>query len=167
MLWITPRCWRIGTKIIQALIPPSSMLQDTRSPVMAPAAMNIGSHESITVRPIHAGPSTRSLNAPTHVPIMNGASFAFTTTRPSAQNLLTRAISPARPSARAERAAASPTECSARSVSAAAIPLGNRSCLTLIICLFIGIAMVTPMTATKKIQANMTDNGISVLLSSM
>ena len=54
-----PRCCRMGTKIIQAAILPSSMLQQTRSPVMAPAAMKIGSHESMTVRSIHAGPNTR------------------------------------------------------------------------------------------------------------
>ena len=55
----------IGTKIIHAVTLPSSMLQHTRRPVMAPAAMNIGTHESITVRPIQAEPNRRSVAAPT------------------------------------------------------------------------------------------------------
>ena len=122
---------------------------------MAPAAMNMGSQESITVRPIHAGPNTRSLSAVIQVPIMKGASFAFTSARPSAQSLPMSASSPAPPRARAERMPLSPTEWSARSVSAAAIPLGKRSCSMLIICRFMGIAMVTPSTDRKNTHASM------------
>ncbi len=141
-------------KIIQAVTLPTSMLQDTWSPVMAPAAMNMGSQESITVRPIHAGPNTRWLKACTHVPIMKGESFALTTTRPSAQNLPTNAMRAAHPRARADRIPASPVEWSARSVSAAAMPLGKRSCSTLIIWRFMGMAMVTPSTDRKNTQAS-------------
>ena len=60
----------MGVKIIHAVTLPSSMLHDTLSPVMAPAAMNMGSQESITVRPIHAGPNTRWFSAATQVVIM-------------------------------------------------------------------------------------------------
>ncbi len=70
-------------KIIQAVTLPSSMLQHTCHPVIAPAAMNIGSQESITVRPIHAGPNSRWLAALIQVPIMKGASWALTSTSPS------------------------------------------------------------------------------------
>ena len=61
---MTPRCCSTGTKIIQAVTLPSSMLQHTRSPVMAPAAMNMGSHDSITVRPIHAVAEHALVEAP-------------------------------------------------------------------------------------------------------
>ena len=77
---------------------------------MAPAAMNMGSHENMTVRPIHAGPNTRWLKPAIHVPIIHGASFALTSTSPSAQSLPKAAMSPAHPSARAERMPLSPTE---------------------------------------------------------
>ncbi len=50
-------------------------------------------------------------------------------------------------------------ECSARSVSAAAMPLGKRSCSMLIICRFIGIAIVTPRTARKNTQASISGTG--------
>ena len=129
--------------------------------------MNMGSHENITVRPIHSFPKTRSLSAAIHVPIMKGASLALMTTRPSVQNLLMTASSAAQPSARAERMPDSPTEWSARSVSAAAMPLGNRSCSTLIICRFIGMAMVTPSTARQNTHASMVGSDMVLLLMSM
>ena len=72
---------------------------------MAPAAMNMGSQDSITVRPIHASPSTRRLKAVTHVPIMKGASVPLTRTRPSAQNF-PRSGGQARPAERPRRARA-------------------------------------------------------------
>ena len=55
--------------------------------------------------------------------------------------------------------ALSPCECSARSVSAAAMPLGKRSCSMLIICRFIGMAIVTPSTARKNTQASISGIG--------
>ena len=134
---------------------------------MAPAAMNMGSQESITVRPIHAGPNTRWLRAVTHVPIMKGTSFALTSASPSAQNLPTTATSPAQPRARAERMPLSPTEWSARSVSAAAMPLGKRSCSMLTICRFMGIAIVTPSTARKNTHASIVGSGKVLLVMSM
>ena len=143
------------------------MLQHTRSPVMAPAAMNIGSHDSITVRPIQTGPNRRWLRAAIQVEIMSGASVADTSARPSDQNLSSSATSPAQPSARAERRPWAPTECSARSVSAAAIPLGKRSCSTLIIWRFIGIAIVTPSTESRNTQASISPSGIAVPLMSI
>ena len=143
------------------------MLQHTRSPVMAPAAMNIGSHDSITVRPIQTGPNNRWLSAAIQVEIVSGASVADTSARPSDQNLSSSATSPAQPSARAERRPWAPTECSARSVSAAAIPLGKRSCSTLIIWRFIGMAIVTPSTESRKTQASISPSGIAVRLMSI
>jgi len=71
--------------------------------VMAPAAMNMGSQESITVRPIHAGPNTRWFSAATQLVIMKGASLPLTSTRPSAQNFVPMARAPAHARARAER----------------------------------------------------------------
>jgi hypothetical protein len=162
-----PRGWRTGAKIIHAVTLPRNMLQHTWSPVMAPAAMNMGSQENITVRPIHAGPNTRWLRAATHVPIMNGASCALTTTSPSVQNLLTTASRPAQPSPRADRIPDSPTEWSARSVSAAAMPLGKRRCSTLIICRFMGIAMVTPSTERQNTHASIVGSDMVLLLMSM
>src|SRR5204863_289864 len=88
---------------IHAVTLPRNMLQHTWSPVMAPAAMNMGSHENITVRPIHSFPKTRSLSAAIHVPIMKGASLALMTTRPSVQNLLMTASSAAQPRAHEHR----------------------------------------------------------------
>jgi hypothetical protein len=125
---------------------------------MAPAAMNMGSQDSITVRPIHARPRNRSFSAVIQVPIMKGASLALTRVSPSAQNLPMKARRPATPSARAERSPRSPAEWSARSVSAAAMPLGKRSCSMLIICRFMGMAIVTPSTARKKTHASMMGN---------
>ena len=152
---------------IQAVTLPRNMLQHTWNPVMAPAATNMGSHEIITVREIHACPKTRSLSAAIHVPIANGASFAFTSTRPSAQNFPAAARSPAQPRAFADPMPLLPVEWSARSVSAAAIPLGKRSCSMLTICRFIGIAIVTPSTARRKTQASINGNDSVVLLMSM
>ena len=73
-----------------------------------------------------------------------------------------RAERPAQPSARAERAPLPPAAWSAASVSAAAMPLGKRSCSTLIICRFMGIAMVTPSTARKNTHASMSGSDIVV-----
>ena len=61
----------------------------------------------------------------------------------------------------------SPTEWSARSVSAAAMPLGKRSCSMLIICRFMGIAMVTPSTARKNTHASIAGSGKVLLVMSM
>jgi hypothetical protein len=132
------------------------MLQPTCQPVMAPAATNMGSQESMTVRPIQTGPSRRSLAAAIQGPIMKGASRGLTSTSPSAQSFPRTAPSPAQPRARAERAPRPPTAWSARRVSAAAMPLGKRSCSMLIICRFMGMAMVTPSTERKKIHASIT-----------
>jgi hypothetical protein len=162
-----PRCWSSGTKIIHAVTLPSSMLQHTWRPVMAPAAMNIGSHESITVRPIQAAPKRRWFSAVIHVPIVNGARLGWRTARPSAHSLPIAARSAAQPSAFAERIPVLPVEWSAWSVSAAAIPLGKRSCSMLIICRFIGIAMVTPSTASRNTHASMSGSESVVLLTSM
>ena len=134
---------------------------------MAPAAMNIGSHDSITVRPIQAGPKRRWLSAATQAPIVSGVSAALTSPSPSAQNLATSASSPAQPSARAERSPPAPAACSARSVSAAAMPLGKRSCSTLIICRFMGIAIVTPSTESRNTHASIDGSDITRSLSSM
>ena len=162
-----PWCWRMGVKIIHAVTLPSSMLHDTLSPVMAPAAMNMGSQESITVRPIHAGPNTRWFSAATQLVIMKGASLPLTSTRPSAQNLVPMARAPAHARARAERIPVSPTAWRARRVSAAAMPLGKRSCSRLIIWRFMGTAMVTPSTERKNTHAIMVGRGSVLSLRSM
>ena len=57
--------------------------------------------------------------------------------------------------------------CSARSVSAAAMPDGKRSCSMLIICRFIGMAMVTPSTAMKNTQASISGTDIDWSLTMM
>jgi hypothetical protein len=57
--------------------------------------------------------------------------------------------------------------CSARSVSAAATPEGKRSCSMLIICRFMGMAIVTPSTAMKNTQASMSGTDIDWLLTIM
>jgi hypothetical protein len=96
-----------------------------------------------------------------------GASVTLTSARPSAQNLLAAATSPAQPNAFAERMPFPPAAWSARSVSAAAMPLGKRNCSTLIICRFMGMAMVTPSTASRKTQASMTGSDITASLMSI
>jgi hypothetical protein len=75
---------------------------------------------------------------------------------PSAQNLSTAAISPAIPSALAARMPCEALTLSALSVSAAAMPDGKRSWSTLIICRFMGIAIVTPSTAIKNTHASIS-----------
>jgi hypothetical protein len=110
------------------------------------------------VRPIQAAPNTRWLSAATQVPIISGAKLALASASPSAQNFAVRATSPAHASARAERRPEAPAACSARRVSAAAMPLGKRSCSTLIICRFIGMAIVTPSTASRNTQASIVDS---------
>ena len=47
------------------------------------------------------------------------------------------------------------------------MPLGKRSCSTLIIWRFMGIAMVTPSTARKNTHASMSGSDIVVRLMSM
>jgi hypothetical protein len=47
------------------------------------------------------------------------------------------------------------------------MPLGNRSCSMLIICRFMGIAIVTPSSARKKTQASIVDSDIASRLMSM
>ena len=54
--WMTPWCWRIGTKTAQQSVPPIIMLADTRIPVRAPAAMKIGSQTNATVRSVQVRP---------------------------------------------------------------------------------------------------------------
>jgi hypothetical protein len=44
--------------------------------------------------------------------------------------------------------------------SAAAMPEGKRSCSILIICRFIGMAIVTPSTAMKNTQASISGTDI-------
>ena len=44
------------------------------------------------------------------------------------------------------------------------MPVGKRSCSTLIIWRFIGIVMVTPRTARKKTHANVSPSGSAWLL---
>jgi len=131
--------WRVGAKIIQAVTLPSSMLQPTRSPVMAPAAMNIGLQESITVRPIHAGPNTRSLRAVIQVPIMKGRASVHERQGRPPELATSREQARPSPGPAPKRMPLSPTEWSARSVSAAAIRSGKRSCSMLIICRLIGM----------------------------
>ena len=63
------------------------------------------------------------------------------------------------PSALAARMPFSPCEWSARRVSAAATPLGKRSCSMLIICFFIGTAIVTPRMARKNTHASVSGTG--------
>jgi hypothetical protein len=53
------------------------------------------------------------------------------------------------------------------SVSAAAMPLGKRSCSTLIIWRFIGIAIVTPSTERQNTHASMVGRDMTLLLISM
>ena len=69
-------------------------------------------------------------------------------------------MSAARPSALAARRPCELLACSARKVSAAAMPDGKRNCSTLIICRFIGMAMVTPSTAMKNTQASISGTDI-------
>ena len=64
-----------------------------------------------------------------------------------------RRAAPARSLALPEPLPASPW--SALRVSAAAMPVGNLSCSTLIICCFMGMAMTTPSMAMLEIQKNM------------
>jgi hypothetical protein len=47
------------------------------------------------------------------------------------------------------------------------MPLGKRSCSTLIICRFMGIAMVTPSTERQNTHASMVGRDIVLLLMSM
>src|SRR5215471_13146263 len=86
---------------------------------------------------------------------------------PSAQNLSIAAMIPARPSALAARRPCELLACSARKVSAAAMPEGKRSCSILIICRFMGMAIVTPSTAMKNTQASISGTDIDWLLTMM
>ncbi len=79
---------------------------------------------------------------------------------PSAQTLSIAAISPASASALAARRPCALSAWSAFKVSAAAMPEGKRSCSILIICRFMGMAIVTPSTAMKNTQASMSGTGI-------
>ncbi len=54
--------WIQGTNIIQQVMEPIRMLTETRIPTNMPAAMKMGSHCMVTVRPIQVGPSVFSLN---------------------------------------------------------------------------------------------------------
>ena len=150
-----PACCSAGTKPIQHTMLPMRMLTQTRIPMIAPDAMKIGSQLNITVRPIQAGPKTTAFNLVTNTSLENGASRAMAA-KPSCQKLSMAARSPAMPSALAARMPFAPWEWSARKVSAAATPLGKRSCSMLIICFFIGTAMVTPRMARKKTHANVS-----------
>ena len=134
---------------------PMRMLMHTRIPMIAPDAMKIGSQLNITVRPIHAGPKMISFNLVQIVSLENAASFGMTA-KPSCTKLSMAASTPATPSALAARIPFAPCECRARKVSAAATPLGKRSCSMLIICFFIGTAIVTPRMARKKTHANVS-----------
>jgi hypothetical protein len=136
-------------------------------PTSMPAAMKMMSPTHITVRPIQAAPKSFSLTPVSIACSSKRAQPWFTRCSPSFQNLWIRATRPAMPSARAARVPLSPEECSARSVSAAAMPLGKRSCSMLIICRFIGTAMVTPSTARKKIHPSMSGSDSDSLLSMM
>src|SRR5262249_29689786 len=51
---MTPFVWRIGTTTAQHSVPETSMVAQTRMPVMAPAATNMKSQEKTTVRPDQA-----------------------------------------------------------------------------------------------------------------
>ena len=51
---MTPFAWRIGTTTAQHNVPETSMVAQTRMPVMAPAARNMKSQEKTTVRPAQA-----------------------------------------------------------------------------------------------------------------
>src|SRR5207244_801554 len=48
--WMTPFVWRTGTTTAQHSVPETSMVAQTRMPVMAPAARNMKSQEKTTVR---------------------------------------------------------------------------------------------------------------------
>ena len=150
-----PACCMTGTNTAQQNVPPINMLTQTRRPVIAPAAMKMGSQPNMTVRPIQAGPKTTVLSLVIKASLENGASFE-NKAKPSCQKLSSAASRPARPSALAARMPLAPCEWSARSVSAAATPLGKRNCSMLIICFFIGTAMVTPRIARKKTQARVS-----------
>src|ERR1035437_9775689 len=99
---MTPACCMIGTNTAQQSVPPSNMLMHTRIPVIAPAAMKIGSQLNITVRPTQAGPNTTALNFVTKASLENGASLA-NMAKPSCQKLSSAARTPAMPSAFAAR----------------------------------------------------------------
>jgi hypothetical protein len=47
------------------------------------------------------------------------------------------------------------------------MPLGKRSCSILIICRFMGMAMVTPSTARQNTHASMVGSDMVLLLMSM
>src|SRR4051794_6616246 len=51
---MTPLVWRIGTTTAQHNVPETSMVAQTRMPVIAPAARNMKSQEKTTVRPAQA-----------------------------------------------------------------------------------------------------------------
>ena len=161
---MVPLACRMGTKTTQHNVPPSSMLAPARMPINAPPAMKMGSHWNNTVRPIQAGPNVATLNLPNAAPRLYLENPAPSRCMPSIQNWLMAASTPPVPSARAERAARAPSEYKVRSVTAAAIPVGKRSCSTLTICRFIGIAMVTPSTASTNTQANISPRGREVPL---
>jgi hypothetical protein len=159
---IRPAFCSAGTYIIQHAKLPARMLKQTRIPMIAPDAMKIGSQLNITVRPTHVGPKKNSLNLVQSVSLENAASLGMTA-KPSWMKLSMAAISPAIPSAFAARIPFCPCECKARNVSAAATPLGKRSCSMLIICFFIGMAIVTPRMARKKTHAKVSGNGSAIM----
>ena len=51
---MTPFACRIGTTTAQHSVPETSMVAQTRMPVMAPAARKMKSQEKLTVRPAQA-----------------------------------------------------------------------------------------------------------------
>ncbi len=160
---MTPCCCNTGTNTAQHSVPLMNMVTHTRKPVIAPAATKMKSQEKVTVRPCHSlnpsAPSSHFCASASNAVLVNFPQCLLTSTSPSAQNLSSAASTPAMPSAWAARIPFSPCECSARNVSAAAMPLGKRSCSTLIICRFIGTAMVTPRMARKNTQPNVSPSG--------
>ena len=133
---------------------------------MAPAAM--------TSAPTRASPSVHPrgaeeawFSAGIHVPIVNGAARGGS--RGSVpQSCRSRRGAPPKPSDFAERIPVLPVEWSAGGFSAAAIPLGKRSCSDVDhLSALIGMAMVTPSTASRNTHASMSGSESVALLTSM
>ena len=131
---------------------PRSIDQATFQPTMAPAAIMIA---LISKDIVHFARAT-----PLIVPGNGNELGMKASLPPSRKNAVKAPKAAASPSDRALSTASLPVECRLRSVSAAAIPLGNLSCSTLIICRFIGTAMKTPSTARKNVHAASTGQGI-------
>jgi len=99
-----------GTKTAQHRVPPKKMLAAARIPMRVPAAMKMGSHTNVTVRPTQAGPKTTLSNLSTKPFRPNASSLGLTSRKPSAQNWLIAAKMAPYVRARADCAARLPLE---------------------------------------------------------